>query len=85
MDEHEIDVFWSEEDQEYVATCGPYLSWLDDSPISALNGLRRLLEEEAPQPAERPKPFHDDWTFWAGGLILSVGLLALGRYLSKTP
>lgn len=38
-------VFWSPEDQEWVAKCGrqPYLSWLEADPVTALTGLTALL------------------------------------------
>ena len=38
---------WSEEDQEWVATCPefPSLSWLAPGPIQALAGLTRLIRE----------------------------------------
>lgn len=40
-------VAWSAEDGEWVATVGrhPSLSWLDDSPLSALAGLLTVMEE----------------------------------------
>ena len=38
---YDYKVFWSEEDQEYVATCDefPSLSWLSECPIQALCGI----------------------------------------------
>lgn len=43
-----IDVRWSEEDQEYVATHPSYpsLSWLDADPDEARRGLKRLMADE---------------------------------------
>lgn len=40
-------VTWSEEDQEFVATCleFPSLSWLAGKPEAALTGLRELIDE----------------------------------------
>ena len=40
-------VFWSKEDQEYVATCleFPSLCWLSDTPLIALLGLIELVDE----------------------------------------
>ena len=40
-------VKWSDEDQEYVATCNahPWLSWLEKTPVEALKGLWRLIEQ----------------------------------------
>lgn len=40
-------VEWSEEDQEFVATCDwfPSLSWLDRDCVRALEGLTNLLIE----------------------------------------
>lgn len=55
-------VFWSEEDQEFVAMCAefPSLSWLEASQDDALHGIVNLVEdtikdmkkngEEAPEP-----------------------------------
>jgi predicted RNase H-like HicB family nuclease len=39
-------VSWSEEDQEFVATCTefPALSWLDAAPEQALGGIRKLVQ-----------------------------------------
>jgi hypothetical protein len=38
-------VVWSSESNDWIATCDqfPSLSWLDDSPSSALDGLLTLL------------------------------------------
>lgn len=38
-------VSWSEEDQEYVATCAEFssLSWLDATPEAALSGIRNTV------------------------------------------
>lgn len=43
-----IDVRWSEEDQEYVATHPSYpsLSWLDEDPNEARRGLKKLMADE---------------------------------------
>lgn len=40
-------VFWSPEDEEYVAVCAelPGLSWLADKPEAALRGVRRVARE----------------------------------------
>lgn len=42
---YHFEVFWSEEDGEYVARCHefPSLSWLGDNPLTALGGLHGLL------------------------------------------
>mgnify|MGYP001940851490 CR=1 FL=1 len=57
--------FWSEEDQEFVATVRefPSLSWLDRDPKAALAGLKalvketledlRLADEEVPVPLQK--------------------------------
>lgn len=44
----EYHVRWSEEDQEFVATCDWFLgvSWLDRDCVQALDGLADLLLEE---------------------------------------
>ena len=56
-------VAWSDEDQEYVATCAefaPALSWLDPSPTEALAGIMRtvqeVLDDLAANGEEIPKP-----------------------------
>lgn len=39
-------VFWSDEDQEFVAVTlelGPAMSWLDPDPVEALRGLYEAL------------------------------------------
>lgn len=40
-------VFWSEEDQEFVAMCAefPSLSWLESTQDAALHGIVRLVED----------------------------------------
>jgi len=40
-------VDWSEEDQEFVGTCVefPSLSWLEESQVDALSGIRELVKE----------------------------------------
>lgn len=40
-------ITWSEEDKEYVGLCVefPSLSWLAESPESALKGIRKVVEE----------------------------------------
>jgi predicted HicB family RNase H-like nuclease len=40
-------VTWSEEDQEYVGLCAefPSLSWLDQTPETALKGIRKVVED----------------------------------------
>ena len=61
-DRYTYRVTWSEDDQEYVGLCTefPSLSWLDQTPESALKGVRETVEsvikdmkntgEEIPQP-----------------------------------
>jgi predicted RNase H-like HicB family nuclease len=45
IDQYTYRVSWSEEDDEYVATCAefPSLSWLDSSPEGALSGIRKVV------------------------------------------
>lgn len=58
-------VFWSEEDQEFVAVCSemPGLSWLERSPEAALRGVRKVAREGVELLAEYgdpiPEPLHD--------------------------
>ncbi|HBB15738.1 MAG TPA: toxin-antitoxin system HicB family antitoxin [Syntrophus sp. (in: bacteria)] len=61
-DRYTYRVTWSEEDQEYIGLCAEFqsLSWLDQTPESALKGIRKVVEgviedmkhsgEEIPQP-----------------------------------
>jgi len=61
-DRYTYRVTWSDDDQEYVGLCSefPSLSWLDQTPESALVGVREIVEsvikdmqnmgEEIPQP-----------------------------------
>ena len=61
-DRYTYRVTWSEDDQEYVGLCTefPSLSWLDQTPESALKGVRKIVEgvikdmkhtgDEVPQP-----------------------------------
>lgn len=45
IDQYTYRVSWSEEDQEYVATCAefPSLSWLDTTPEKTLAGVRKVV------------------------------------------
>jgi len=47
---HSLEVFWSKDDDEYVARVkqpGLFasLSWLDKDPVEALRGLVKLVED----------------------------------------
>lgn len=46
-DRYTYRITWSEEDKEYVGLCVefPSLSWLAESPESALKGIREVVEE----------------------------------------
>ena len=46
-DKYTYRVTWSEEDSEYVGLCAefPSLSWLAQSPETALKGIRKLVSE----------------------------------------
>ena len=49
-------VSWSEDNQEYVGLCQefPELTCYDASPVGALQGIRRLVEQELNrQPGKR--------------------------------
>ncbi len=60
IDRYTYRVFWSDEDEEYVALCAEFglLSHLDDTPEKALTGIRDLVahavqlnrEEDIPVP-----------------------------------
>lgn len=47
IDRYTYRVTWSEEDQEYVGLCAefPSLSWLEESPELALQGIRSLVKK----------------------------------------
>jgi len=47
IDRYTYRVTWSEEDQEHVGLCSefPSLSWLEETPESALAGIRCLVHE----------------------------------------
>ena len=47
VDRYTYRVTWSEEDQEYVGLCVefPSLSWLEDTPEGALQGIRTLVRK----------------------------------------
>ena len=46
-DRYTYRITWSDDDQEYVGLCVefPSLSWLDDSPEAALEGIRKIVAE----------------------------------------
>ncbi|MCP4118179.1 MAG: type II toxin-antitoxin system HicB family antitoxin [Desulfobacteraceae bacterium] len=46
-DHYTYRVSWSEDDKEYVGLCAEFhsLSWLSDTPESALKGIRNLVAE----------------------------------------
>ncbi|SRR5690606_21396327 len=46
-DRYTYRVFWSEEDQEFVALCAefPSLSWLDESDEKALRGIKNVVRD----------------------------------------
>jgi predicted HicB family RNase H-like nuclease len=66
-DHYTYRVTWSEDDSEYVGLCleFPSLSWLSESPESALAGIRKVVsdvvhdmeknEEEIPTPVANKK------------------------------
>jgi predicted RNase H-like HicB family nuclease len=64
-DRYSYRVFWSQEDQEYVGVCAelPGLSWLDKSPVLALQGIRRVAREGLEILTEHgdpiPEPLYD--------------------------
>ena len=47
IDHYNYRVSWSDEDEEYIATCVefPSLSWLDSTPEKALSGIRKVVVE----------------------------------------
>lgn len=47
IDQYTYRVSWSEEDQEYIASCTEFrsVSWLDATPEAALAGVRKVVFE----------------------------------------
>jgi predicted HicB family RNase H-like nuclease len=47
IDRYTYRVTWSEEDEEYIGLCAelPSLSWLEETPESALSGIRSLVQK----------------------------------------
>lgn len=47
MNHYTYRVFWSDEDQEFVALCAefPSLSYLADTPANAVSALQQLVDE----------------------------------------
>ena len=47
IDRYTYRVFWSDEDEEYVALCAEFglLSHLDDTPEKALTGIREVVAD----------------------------------------
>ena len=45
-DRYTYRITWSEDDNEYVGLCAefPSLSWLAKTPVAALKGIRKLVE-----------------------------------------
>ena len=68
-DKYTYFITWSEEDAEYVGLCAefPSLSWLAQSPESALKGIRKVVAnavtdmvrngEQVPEPGPTPPTF----------------------------
>jgi len=64
-DHYTYRVTWSEEDQEHVGLCAEYpsLSWLDETPLSALAGIMDVVADavtDMEQNGEKvPEPIAD--------------------------
>jgi hypothetical protein len=45
---YSYEIFWSNEDNQYVAVCHQFesLSWLDDTPQAALQGLINIINNK---------------------------------------
>ena len=69
-------VMWSEEDQEYIGLCAefPSLSWLEEDPIAALSGIRKLVLETIAdlQKADEPIPEPFSIRDYSGKVLLRV-------------
>jgi predicted HicB family RNase H-like nuclease len=57
-DRYTYRVMWSEEDEEYVGLCVefPGLSWLDESPEKALQGIRQVVADVVTDMAANNEP-----------------------------
>ena len=57
-DHYTYRVTWSEDDSEYVGLCieFPSLSWLSESPESALMGIRKVVRDMGKNKEEIPNP-----------------------------
>jgi predicted HicB family RNase H-like nuclease len=57
-DKYTYRVTWSEDDQEYVGLCAefPSLSWLEQTPEKALQGIRRVVRRSVADLTRRREP-----------------------------
>ncbi len=57
-DHYTYRVTWSEDDSEYVGLCAefPGLSWLSETPESALKGIRNVVAEVVQDMTENEEP-----------------------------
>jgi predicted HicB family RNase H-like nuclease len=60
-DHYTYRVTWSEDDQEYVGLCAefPSLSWLAQTPETALKGIRNVVAEVVDDMKENGEPVPD--------------------------
>lgn len=60
-DHYTYRVTWSEDDQEYVGLCAefPSLSWLAQTPETALKGIRNVVAEVVNDMKENGEPVPD--------------------------
>jgi predicted HicB family RNase H-like nuclease len=58
VDRYTYRVTWSEEDQEYVGLCAefPSLSWLEQTPEKALQGIRALVKKSVAEIKRNKEP-----------------------------
>ena len=75
-DKYTYRVTWSEEDQEHVGLCAefPSLSWLEDDPIAALSGIRKLVSETIDDLRKDDEPIPEPFSIreYSGKVLLRV-------------
>ncbi len=79
-DKYTYRVTWSEEDQEHVGLCAefPSLSWLEDDPIAALSGIRKLVSETIDDLRKDDEPIPEPFSIreYSGKVLIKTGLEA---------
>jgi predicted HicB family RNase H-like nuclease len=75
-DRYTYRVTWSEEDREYVGLCAefPSLSWLAQTPESALKGIRKIIAEVVKDMKKNKEPIPEPFATkgFSGKFIVRV-------------